>query len=259
MNRYFNLAAPLIILLTLICCGSKKTTPDPDIIVLDKDTILEGIIAQESSQDLPPAQFYELEESIEDIQRQIILLQTQVMEYENKSPGINYIEQLKELIDEQHPTNKITLKNGSVIEGTIEKDLVEDIMVKTKVGQLIIEKKEIEFIQDLISPKPHIVFIGHGQEQVFDSYHLFTGKVLNQGSQRGDFVRVIYQLWGEDTQIISSDSAFVTGTRVMYKSGIVTDTALLPNQSAHFSVQVPITGEIPVSYVTREIHWLSYD
>ena len=82
---------------------------------------------------------------------------------------------------------------------------------------------------------------------------------MNKGNQRGDFVRVIYQLWGEDTQIISSDSAFVAGTQFKYKSGIVTDTALEPNQSAHFSVHVPIRNEIPVSYVTREIHWLLYD
>ena len=126
-------------------------------------------------------------------------------------------------------------------------------------GSLTIEKKEIDYIEDLVFPEPQIVFIGHGQEQVFDSYHLFTGKVLNQGGLRGDFVRVIYQLWGEDTQMISSDSAFVAGTQVMYKSGIITDTALEPNQSAHFSVKVPINIEIPISYVTREIHWLLYD
>ena len=45
----------------------------------------------------------------------------------------------------------------------------------------------------------------------------------------------------------------------MYKSGIITDTALDPNQSAHFSVQVPVNFEIPISYVTREVHWLLYD
>ena len=207
----------------------------------------------------PGARFYELEESIEDIQRQIVLLQIRVSEYENESSETNYTERLKELIDEHHPAHKITLKNESVIEGTIEEDRLENIIVKTTVGSLTIEKKEIDYIEDLVFPEPQIVFIGHGQEQVYDSYHLFTGTVLNQGGLRGDFVRVIYQLWGEDTQIISSDSAFVAGTQVMYKSGIITDTALEPNQSAHFSVQVPVDVEIPISYVTREVHWLLYD
>ena len=254
MNSCCHLAFSFIIPLTLICCGGNKTKPDPDEFSTNTATMV-----PDSSHVQPEARFYELEESIEDIQRQIVLLQIRVSEYENESSEINYLERLKELIDEHHPAHKITLKNESVIEGTIEEDRVEDIIVKTKVGSLTIEKKEIDYIEDLILPEPQIVFIGHGQEQVFDSYHLFMGKVLNQGGLRGDFVRVIYQLWGEDTQIISSDSAFVAGTQVIYKSGIVTDTALEPNQSAHFSVHIPISKEIPVSYVTREVHWLLYD
>ncbi|SVD05304.1 uncharacterized protein METZ01_LOCUS358158 [marine metagenome] len=254
MNRYFHRSFLCIILLTLICCGGNKSKPDPDEFSTNTETMV-----QDTSHVQPEVRFYELEESIEDIQRQIVLLKIRVSEYENESSETNYTERLKELIDERYPAQKITLKNESVIEGTIEEDRVEDIIVKTKVGSLTIEKKEIDYIEDLVLPEPHIVFIGHGQEQVFDSYHLFMGKVINQGSLRGDFVRVIYQLWGEDTQIISSDSAFVAGTQVMYKSGIITDTALEPNQSAHFSVQVPINIEIPISYVTREIHWLLYD
>ena len=254
MNRYCHLAFLCIITLTLICCGGNKTQPDPDEFSTNTATMV-----PDSSHVHPEARFYELEESIEDIQRQIVLLQIRVSEYENESSETNYTERLKELINEHHPAHKITLKNESVIEGTIEEDRGVDILVKTKVGLLTIEKKEIDYIEDLILPEPQIVFIGHGQEQVFDSYHLFTGKVLNQGGLRGDFVRVIYQLWGEDTQIISSDSAFVAGTQVMYKSGIITDTALEPNQSAHFSVHVPVDVEISISYVTREVHWLLYD
>ena len=254
MNRYFHRAFLCIILLTLICCGGNKSKPDPDEFSTNTATMV-----PDSSHVKPKAWFYELEESIEDIQKQIVLLQIRVSEYENESSETNYTKRLKELIDEHHPTHKITLKNESVIEGTIEEDRVKNIIVKTKVGSLTIEKKEIDYIEDLILPEPQVVFIGHGQEKVFDSYHLFTGKVLNQGGIRGDFVRVIYHLWGEDTQIISSDSAFVSGTQVMYKSGIITDTALEPNQSAHFSVQIPVDIEIPISYVTREVHWLLYD
>ena len=137
--------------------------------------------------------------------------------------------------------------------------MAEYIVLITKVGKLTIEKEEIDFIQDLILPIPNIIFIGHGKEQIFDSYHIFTGKVMNEGSRRGDFVRVIYELRGEDTKIISSDSAFVSGKQIKFKSGIVTDTSLEPNQSAHFSVRVPIDGDIPVSYIIREVRWLLYD
>jgi len=258
MNRSF-LAFTFILSLPLITCGSNKKKPDADTIPIDTETTTIKIIRPDSAYTQSATPFYELEESIEDIQKQIAQLQTRVSEYDYKPSKTNYTEKLKELIDEPPPAHKITLKNGSVIEGTIEKDRIEDIMVKTEVGKLTIQKKEIEFIKDLILPVPHIVFIGHGQEQVFENHHLYTGKVMNHGSRRGDFVRVIYQLWGEDTQLINSDSAFVAGTQIMYKSGIVTDTVLEPNQSAHFSVQVSIDGDTPISYVTREVHWSLYD
>lgn len=231
--------------------------PDPD----DMSTNAINNAAN-SSQNLPPAQFYELKESIADIQNQIVHLQNQVKKYDDKAPETNYTEKLKELID-RHPSSfsnhQITLKNGSIIEGTIEKDQVENIVLKTNLGKLTIEKNDIELIEDLILPIPHIIFIGHGQEQVFSNYYLFTGKVSNQGNRRGDFVRVIYQIWGEDTQIINSDSAFVAGSQVRYKSGIITDTAVKPNQSAHFTVQVPIDSGVTISYITRQIHWALYE
>ena len=235
----------------------KGASPDEKTKFLQEN--IQEIIIQDSSALLATDQFYKLEESIDDIHRQVAQLQTRIMEYEYKPPELNYTEKLKELINESPPAHKITLKNGSVIEGTIEKDRLEDIMVKTNLGKLTVQKNEIENIDDLILPIPEIIFIGHGQEEVIDNYHLFTGKVMNQGSRRGDFVRVIYHLWGEDTKLISSDSVFVSGTQIMYQSGIITDTALEPNQSARFSIQVPIDDAIPLSYVTRQIHWSMYD
>ena len=227
--------------------------------VAKKEAIVEELMAQGSSQRIPAVQFYELEKTMEEIQSETTLLQTQVREYTKKSLENNYTEKLKKLIDEHLPIHKIYLNNGSVIEGTIENDLVDNIMVKTDVGRLTINKNEIENIEDLILSIPDIIFIGHGQEEIIDNYHFFTGKVLNKGGRRGDFVRIIYQLWGENTQIINSDSVFVVGSQIRYKSGIVTDTALEPNQSAYFNVKVSSKGEIPVSYVTRQIRWLSYD
>ena len=235
----------------------KGANPDEEKKLLQEN--IQEIIIQDSSALLSTVQFYKLEESIDDIHRQVTQLQTRIMEYEYKPPELNYTEKLKELINEPPPAHKITLKNGSVIEGTIEKDRLEDIMVKTNLGKLTVQKNEIENIDDLILPIPEIIFIGHGQEEVIDNYHLFTGKVMNQGSRRGDFVRIIYHLWGEDTQLIISDSAFVAGNQIMYKSGIVTDTVLEPNQSARFSIQIPVKDTISVSYVTREVHWSMYD
>ena len=104
-----------------------------------------------------------------------------------------------------------------------------------------------------------MIFIGHGQEEIFKTYRLFTGKVMNQGGRRGDFVRVIYNLWGENTQLISSDSSFVEGSHVVYNSGIVADTALEPNKSAQFKVQISIPDSIIVTYITRDVRWTLFD
>ena len=67
MNRYCHLAFSIIIPLTLICCGGNKTKPDPDEFSTNTATMV-----PDSSHVQPEARFYELEESIEDIQRQIV-------------------------------------------------------------------------------------------------------------------------------------------------------------------------------------------
>ena len=265
MNKFYYWFFPLIICLFFISCSGKKKNPGPDKASIDSnkitgvDSLLIDKTIMDSSQISISDPFYELEESINDIVRQVGELQAKVSEYENNLSGSSYAEKLKELIGKPLPNHKIGLKNGSIIEGTIEKDLEEYLLVLTEVGKLTIDKKEIEYIHGLSQPEPDIIFIGHGQKEIFDSYHLFTGKVLNQGDVRGDFVRVIFQLWDEHTQIISIDSAFVEGSQIKYKSGIVADTAVEPNKSALFSVKIPINNSTPISYITREIHWLKFE
>ncbi len=258
MNNFFIYPTVLIISISLIGCGGNKY-PNPDHLKSEtQQTDISSVIA-DSVEIVQIEHFYKLEKSLEDIQKEIELLRTRVMKYEHKSPEMNYTKQLKELIDKPPPAHKISLMNGSIIEGTIKKDKLDYLLVDTNVGKLIINKSEIESIDDLILPIPDVVFIGHGQEEVFETFRLYTGKVINQGSRRGDFVRVIYNLWGEDTQLVHSDSSFVEGTQVIYRSGIVTDTVLEPNQSAQFEVQIFIPDSIKISYITRDVRWALFD
>ena len=262
MNNLLIYFTILIISCSIIGCGGIKN-PDPnsnsnqlenktqktDILNVFKDTI----------KTVQTEHFYKMEKSLEDIQKEVELLRTQVMKYEQKIPEVNYTKQLKELIDKPPAAHKIFLNNGSIIEGTIIKDKFDYLLVDTDVGKLTIIKSEIESIDDLILPTPDVIFIGHGQEEVFATYRLFTGKVMNQGSLRGDFVRVIYNLWGENTQLLSSDSSFVDGTQVVYHSGIITDTVLEPNQSAQYKVQISIPDSAIVTYITRDVRWELFD
>ena len=204
-------------------------------------------------------QFYKLEKSIEDILLKISFLEKQLLLNENSAPSTSFTEKLKNLIDGPPIKHQISLKNESIIEGFIEKDNETNILVMTSLGRLTIDKNEIEYIEEITTLEPDIIFIGHGLEKEFDTYYEFTGKVLNQGTLRGDFVRVIYKLWADDTNMLFSDSAFVEGDQIKYQSGIVTDTALNPNKSARYTVKVPINHIIPVTYVTREIRWMKYN
>ena len=239
------------------CGGKNSADPDPQIetpIQTEITNIFTDSVAVVQSN-----KFFELEQSMEDIQKEVEMLRNKVMDYEYKPPDSDYTKQLKALIDNPPPAHKISLKNGSIIEGTIEKDKVEYLLVNTEVGLLTLNKSEILGIEDLILPTPELVFIGHGQEEAFESFRLFSGKLMNQGNRRGDFVRVIYSLWGENTQLLGSDSTFIEGSQIIYRSGIVTDSVLEPNQSAQFSLKVAVPDSISVTYVTRDVRWEMFD
>ena len=239
------------------CGGEKNADPDPQIetpIQTEITNIFTDSVAVVQSN-----KFFELEQSMEDIQKEVEMLRNKVMDYEYKPPDSDYTKQLKALIDNPPPAHKISLKNGSIIEGTIEKDKVEYLLVNTEVGLLTLNKSGILGIENLILPTPELVFIGHGQEEAFESFRLFSGKVMNQGNRRGDFIRVIYSLWGENTQLLGSDSTFIEGSQIIYRSGIVTDSVLEPNQSAQFSLKVAVPDSISVTYVTRDVRWEMFD
>ena len=249
MIRVFSRICLFFLSILIIDCGGKEEpTPDEQEIFLD-----------EYGDPVYNEPFYPVEESIEDIQKQIDVLRARVIEYESKIAAPSFTAQLQELIQKPVFTHKISLANGTVIEGTIEKDQVDNLLVKTDVGTLTINKADIEGIEDLVLPIPDIVFKGDAREEIFDDRRVFKGKVVNQGSRRGDFVRVIFSLWADDTDLIAADSAFVNGTQIIYRSGIITDTILEPNQSAEFIVEVPIKESLTVEYVTREVRWLLYD
>ena len=144
MNKN-SLISILILILLSGCGGGKNPTPDNEIIG-------EKSIAQEISEFEPDSlkaiqseQFFQLEESITDIQKEIENLRAQVMEYEYKTPETNYTKQLKELIDQPPPAHKISLKSGSIIEGTIEKDKINYKLLtsNTKYSSSIIYKEEL--------------------------------------------------------------------------------------------------------------------
>ena len=110
----------MIIALSIIGCGGKKNpNPEPDHDKLENKTQQTDILSifNDTVKTVQTEHFYKMEKSLEDIQKEVELLRTQVMKYEQKFPEVNYTKQLKELIDKQPAAHKIFLKNGSIIEG----------------------------------------------------------------------------------------------------------------------------------------------
>ena len=258
MNKVtFNLIILCMCFFINSCSNKKNPSPDQNSNQIPQSDSYTSNI--DSVIILQKKQFYELENSIKDVKNEISILQSKVMDYEYQERTDDYSKKLKELIDRPPPSHRILLNNESIIEGIIEKDNQYSILVSTGMGKISINKSDINTVEDLVLPVPEIVFLGHGNEEILENFRIFSGKIINKGSRRGDFVRVVYNLWDENTELILSDSAFVGGSQIIYSSGIITDTILEPNQSANFSIQFSIADTINVAYVTRNIHWEIYD
>ena len=95
--------------------------------------------------------FYPLQESIMDLQDQIIELKSQVIEYESRlhSPSVNM--DLLKLAQIPNLKHEIIMNNGTIIQGTIIFENAEQMVVKTQIGQLTIEK---EFVYEIREKEP---------------------------------------------------------------------------------------------------------
>ena len=90
------------------CGGKKNADPDPQIetpIQTEITNIFTDSVAVVQSN-----KFFELEQSMEDIQKEVEMLRNKVMDYEYKPPDSDYTKQLKALIDNPPPAHKISLK-----------------------------------------------------------------------------------------------------------------------------------------------------
>ena len=67
-----------------------------------------------------------------------------------------------------------------------------------------------------------------------------------------------YKLWSEKTELIGIDSSFVDGTKIIYRSGVIADTAVEPGYTAEFNVTVEADSSL-VRYITREIKWNTFE
>ena len=206
--------------------------------------------------------FYPLQESIKDIQNQVIDLKSKVIEYESRlhAPVINM--ELLKLAQAPNLKHDIIMTNGTIIQGTIIFENTEQMIVKTQIGQLTIEKAFVSEIKEIEPLEPFIEFSNEKtiEERIEkDNLISYVGEIINNGSRRGDFVRVIYHFWADDTSPIHSDSSFVKGENTIFLNGVISDASINPSETGTFELNILIPDTLQFEYITKEIHWDTFD
>ena len=198
--------------------------------------------------------FYPLQETIGDIQNEMSDLRTRILDYESRIKNQDNSLQALHKIQFPHLTHEIELTNGTLVHGNIVHENSDRMIVKTQIGQLTIDKSTVAQIKSISPNYPEVEFEGDPLDEIYMDHRVFSGKVYNDGFRRADFVRVIFKLWSEKTELIGMDSSYVEGSNFTYESGVISDTSIEPSQSAEYIVSVQADSSM-VRYVTREIKW----
>lgn len=203
--------------------------------------------------------FYDLQMNMESLKRQMDQLRLDVEAYKSREMTPDVYRNILRRITPPKLTHELILTNGTVVRGNIIDENIDELTIETTLGNLTLDKSMIRSIQDIADIKPKIEFMGDAKEEIYDDHRIYTGTVKNIGISRGDYARVIFRLWNAKTELVAEDSAFVEGIPMAYLAGVVTDTAVEPDQSVTYRVRVNTPKDNPVSYITREIHWERID
>jgi hypothetical protein len=247
----------VISMLFMVGCGTKKVAKNQIKKTKQNQLDSEGKLITDSNP------FYPLQESMMDIQNQMLDLKSKVIEYEARlhTPQINM--DLLKLVQAPDLKHEIIMQNGTVIQGTIIFENTDQMIIKTRIGQLTIEKEFIAEIKETTPLEPVIEFDNTYpiEERINDDLSItYVGKLENTGLRRGDFVRVIYHFWNNNNiEPIFSDSCFVTGQNTVYLNGVVSDASLEPAETATFNLNIKLPESIEYEYITKEIHWDMFD
>ena len=203
--------------------------------------------------------FYTVDPKLEDIESEMALLKEKVIQYESRISAPNFNTEILKLIKTPNIKHEIQLSNGTIIQGTIVYENANEMIVETQIGQLKINKNEIVEIEDIVPPIAILEFVGDGREEIYQDKRAYNGTLKNLGLKRADFVRVIYSMYDENSNLITSDSTFISGDLRQYNSGIVSDASLNPNNFADYYVTVNIPSDAIVKYFLREVRWEYYE
>ena len=211
---------------------------------------------QESNQQLKFDElFFEYESNLKALEIEVDSLKNVVKGYEKGQSMPNISREILDLIKIPETQSRIELQNGTVVSGEILQESDSTLTLNTRIGKLVLKKEMVVRMDELQKPGPKVVFLGDPFIDYYPDKQIFSGRVQNIGQIRADFVRVIGNLFDQTTQSTGMDSVFVKGSRVVYESNVVADTALEPGQTASYVLTVPIKKGQKTEYHTMDVHW----
>ena len=257
-----------LIFFLLLSCSRNRTEPTPS---NDTDTTAtssteESLEKWEDEEEkkreekdfLDNEGFFPTRETLTDIQNQIDDLKVKVLEYESRLNAPQFNTDVLKKIKNPDLNHEIQMNNGNVLQGSILEENLDQLIMSTQIGQITLNKSDIEDIRELSPIAPNLEFDGDFNEEIHISKRKFTGSIINSGKLRADFVRVIFTLHAEDTSVIASDSSFVNGSLITYSSGIISDSSVEPSQTVSYDVDVNHPKNAEVSYITKSISFNRY-
>ena len=199
--------------------------------------------------------FFEYESNLKALEIEVDSLKNVVKGYEKGQSMPNISREILDLIKIPETQSRIELQNGTVVSGEILQESDSTLTLNTRIGKLVLKKEMVVRMDELQKPGPKVVFLGDPFIDYYPDKQIFSGRVQNIGQVRADFVRVIGNLFDQTTQNTGMDSVFVKGSRVVYESNVVADTALEPGQTASYVLTVQIKKGQKTEYHTMDVHW----
>jgi len=199
--------------------------------------------------------FYTVNPKLEDIESEIALLKEQVIQYESQISTPNFNTEILKLLKNPTIKHEIQLSNGTTIQGVIIYENADQMIVETQIGQLQINKDQVIATNDVLPPIANLEFVGDAIEEIYDDQRAYKGSIKNNGLKRADFVRIIYTLHDENSNLITSDSTFIDGTKKIFNSGLISNASIEPGEFATFYVTIETTNEKEIKYFLRDIRW----
>ena len=252
MKNLFHIILIILTTIFFISCSSKKEKKQSKID--EVKTTQNNKKANLFESDIEP--FYTIDPKLEDIESEIAILKEKVIQYETQVSTPNFNTEILKLIKAPKIKHEIELSNGTIIQGTIIYENIDLLIVETQIGQLQIKKNDIiGEPNDILPPIAKLDFIGEAIEEIHPYQRAYQGSIKNDGLRRADFVRIIYSMYDKTTNLVAIDSAFISGNKQIFQSGIISDSSIDPGEFADFYVVIDVNNNDNIEYFVRDIKW----